>query len=499
MKSFRIVASLTAALLTLPVPSRSADRKLVVCNDVAEPPTLDAHKEFGERNHVINQQIYDGLVRFDPQGRIEPALATSWKRLDSLKVRFHLRQNVKFHNGETFDAEAVRFSIARLLDPKTGFPGLGLMSSLSHAEVVDPHTVDIVTRYPDSLLLRRLAALFLVVPPRALKETGESAFTKHPVGTGAFRFKDWVPGAITLEANRDYWMKGYPKAEELVFRYIPAHDQLGELFAGRLDVLFDLPGTKTMEVQSHPEAEVRKGRTFYTISSILRFDRGPLADRRVRQALNYAIDRKSLVRYDLLGNGEPLNSMSMPGEVGHDPSLKPYAYDPKKAAALLADAGYPKGFELNAMIKVGAERLGKIFAADWKEIGVTLNIDVWNEAQMFEFIKNPKYDIAIGEIPDQMSHIYFITAMIVYSKSPFVLAKDPAFDALFEKMVSTLDEAKSEELARAVDRYIHDEALSIFTYQKLRLFAVRKGLKFDHYITGTPYLFSAGFESWPKN
>ncbi|MCX5792460.1 MAG: ABC transporter substrate-binding protein, partial [Elusimicrobia bacterium] len=124
-------------------------RGLTVCDDVSDPMTLDPQKQFSEKNHTICQQIFDGLLRFDPDGKIEPALAVSWERIDDTRMRFKLREGVFFHNGEPFDSEAVKFSIERYLDPRTGFPALGFIDSIARVEIVDKYTADIVTKNPD--------------------------------------------------------------------------------------------------------------------------------------------------------------------------------------------------------------------------------------------------------------------------------------------------------------------------------------------------------------
>src|SRR3989344_5745585 len=174
--------------LSVCFPLRLQASRLVVCDDVMPPLTLDPHKEFAEKNHILLQQIYEGLVRFDAEGRIEPALAVSWTRIDALRMRFKLREGVRFHNGDPFTANSVRFTVERYLDPKTGFPALGFISSLDRAEVVDELTVDLITHYPDGLLLNRLAGFILIVPEEHVRKAGDTALNDAPVGTGPFVF-----------------------------------------------------------------------------------------------------------------------------------------------------------------------------------------------------------------------------------------------------------------------------------------------------------------------
>lgn len=467
-------------------------RRLIVCNDVSDPPTLDAHKEFSQKNHIINQQIFEGLVRFDPDGRVQAALAVSWERRSPLTAHFRLRKGVRFHNGEPFDAESVRFSMDRMLDPGTRFPGRGLFDSIERVRVIDAETIEIDTKYPDGLLLNRLAWGFFVVPPRYLKEVGEERFAREPVGTGAFRFRRWDKGQrISLEANRGYWMKGHPRLDRLEFSFIPKKRQLEALFKGEVNLLFDVPGTQTQAVQARGDTKVHKAKMFYTIAPALRFNRGPLAHGDVRRALNYAVDKEALVRYDLLGNGAPIATLSMAGEPGHDPDLKPYPYDPAKAKMLLKRAGYENGFELNAMVNANALRPAKILAANFNAIGVRLNISTMTESQLGDYFSNPRFDLAIGDVSDTMAHTYFLQALVIYSKSPFSLGKDPVFDGMLERMVATIDESERDRLARQLDRYVYDEALSIFTYQRLQTYGIRQGVTFDSYVTGMPYFFAA--------
>ena len=185
MLPFSLAVGLLAAPTALAVGRFDT---LVVADDVADPATLDPGKEFVEKNYTLLQQIFDPLVRFDADGRIEPALATDWRWLDPKTVEFKLRSGVRFHDGEAFDAECVRSSLLRYLDPKTGFPGAGFLASIEGVEVVDRHTVRIRTYFPDGILLNRLAGFVLILPSRYVAEHDEAHLSSHPIGTGAFRF-----------------------------------------------------------------------------------------------------------------------------------------------------------------------------------------------------------------------------------------------------------------------------------------------------------------------
>lgn len=468
-------------------PAGSAARILTVCDDVQDPATLDPQKQFSEKNHTVVQQIYEGLVRFTPKGAIEPALAVSWYRRDNLRTRFVLRPGVTFHNGEPFDAAAVKFSIERYLDPKTGFPAFGYISSIDRVDVVDPLTVDLVTKFPDGLLLNRLAGFILIVPPGYVKAKGQDALHQAPIGTGAFRFVRWIKGReISLEKNPDYWMAGHPKVDALVFRYLPLEQQLAALRAGEVDIVTELPGTQTTEIM-RAGIRVIKQPSLYAVTGSLNVGAGPLSDKRVRKALNLAVNKNDLIRYDLLGNGRVLATVTMPEEEGHDASLQPYAYDAAAARKLLKEAGYPDGFTMKAAVKVQGERAAKVIAKHWQEIGVKLDSKVYTDAELIDRLGKESWDMFLAGCPDPMVHSFFIQSIFLYSLSPYKVVKNEAYDALVNKMVTTLDDAARRREAERIDAYIHEEALLLFLYQRIKTHAVSPKAEFVPSLTGMPY------------
>lgn len=466
----------------------AASGTLRVCDDVIEPVTLDPLKEFSEKNHTIIQQIFDGLVRFDSEGRIEPALAVSWSRLDPLTMEFKLRGGVRFHDGEAMDAEAVRFSLDRFADPQGGFPGAGFLGSIEKVEVVGKLTVRVKTRFPDGVLLHRLAGLVTIVPPRYIAAHGEAYFGAHPVGTGAFRFVSWDAGSrIVLGANEDYWSGGPSRFKELIFLFLPIEKQVEGLLAGDVDIVTELPGTATLKVMKNASTRIIKRESFYTIGASVNMSTGPLVDKRVRQALNHAIDREALIRYDLLGNGKALASLTMAGEIGHDPSLRPYPYDPHKARRLLAEAGYPKGVRLRVVVKAQGERTMRIISNQLKKVGIRLDVRQTTDATVIHDIQNGSWDFAFGGCPDPMAHSFFIQSIYLSSLSPYSLMKNETYDRLLGKMVGALGPEEQHRAGMELDRYVHDEALSIFTYQRIKTYGVGKDIHFVPSITGMPY------------
>lgn len=467
-----------------------------MCDDVEDAPSLNPYRIFSEKTLTILQQTLEGLVRFGPGGEIEPALAVRWKRLDSLRTRFYLREGVFFHNGESFDADSVKFSLEKYVDPETRYPGYGFIDTIAGVTIVDRYTVDVVTHRPDGLLLNRLAAWAHIVPHAYYREVGDAGFSEHPVGTGPFEFRGWRKGErILFAANRRYWAAGLPRVAGLDFVFLPSDRQVEALLSGDVDLLLHLPGTRTMKVQSSTGAYVLKRPTFYTVVGTFNLAREPLSKKGVRRALNMAIDRKALVRYDLLGNGIPVASVTLPGEFGHNESLESYPYDPAGAKRLLAAEGYPDGLSLKVLLKVNSLRAGKIIAKQLEEVGVRLDITLMTDAKIFELMKDKsRWDMMIADCPDPMHHSFFIMSIFLGGRSPFSLASSPGFDERIEGVVAALDPERQRSLARELDAYIHAEYLVLPTYKRNRTYGIARGVNFIPYLSGMPHFLRASFD-----
>lgn len=484
--AMRAAAAFAAMLLLVPARCAAAARALELCDDVTDPLLLDPVRVFTEKSYNVLQQIFDGLVHFDADGRIVPALAESWRQMDPVTVRFRLRPGVRFHDGEALDAEAVRFTLLKYLDPAAGFPGAGFISTIKDVAVVDPLTVDVMTHFPDSLLLRRLAGFVLILPPKAYQEPD---FGRHPVGTGPYRFASWTPGErIVLERNADYWNFLPASPSGLVFRFVPADRQIELLIGGELDIVTDLPGTATLRVSEGARTKVVKKESFYTVGATFNTSKGPLNDVRIRRAINHAVNKQDLVRYDLMGNGRVIASLSMPGEIGHNPALAPYEYDLAKARSLIREAGLTPPIRLRALTKVQGGRTAGILKRHLKDVGIELDVsDVTTDADALRKLAAKEVDIGITGFADVMGHMFFPQSILIYSRSPFSLTSDPEYDRRLEAMVAELNAARHERLARELDAYVHEQALSIFTYQQIRTYGVSKRVDFFPTVTGRLY------------
>ena len=304
--------------------------------------------QFAERQ--VLYLVFNTLVKYAPDFSIHPELADSWQvSEDGKRVVFKLHPGVKFHDGTPFDAAAVKWNLDRRLDPAVGSPQrTQLAPVLASVEVVDPLTVafNLKNPYPAifSLLGERPG---FMVSPAAYEKLGKE-FGAHPVGTGAFVFKDWVRGsALTVERNPEYWEKGLPYLDRVEFRDL-AGAVVGtqRLLTGELDVVEDLSPQDVRVIEDKPGIDLKPialGRWYYLQWHV---NAPPFDNPKLRQAFAHAIDRKRLNDIVMRGKGTVANSPTPPGLWWHDQNIPAHEYDPAKAKALLAEAGYPNGFEI---------------------------------------------------------------------------------------------------------------------------------------------------------
>ena len=474
---------LSGSLQAAPPPVPKTRDSLVLCDDVSDPVTLDPHRAFENKSFNLIFQMFEGLVRHDRDGRIAPALAKECRFADPLTLRCVLRSGVRFHNGEPLDAEAVRWSLTRQLDPATGYPALMEISGIKEVRVPEPGVVEILTRAPDGLLLHRLAAFVKILPPRYYQEKGSEAFAQAPVGTGPFRFVSWEKGvSIELEANPDYWDAERPKLKRVSFRFLPEAQQLPKLLSGEPDLVTEVPATRTLEVAATPPPDREAPGADH--ARLLDHSSTPLQDPKVRRALNLAVDKRELIRYAVLG-GEPIATLSMRGNRTRG-GLKPYAHDPAKARRLLAEAGVKPGTRLTILAAEQAAREAKILAEQWKRVGLEPELTVLPLSEVHKIMveRRREFDLSANLAPNPTAHMYFLPGVCFHSRSLFSRLKDPEFDAKYERVLGAVDPEEARRAGSELDRFIHDQALGVFTYQKIRTFGLKRGLEIPIPVTG---------------
>ncbi len=295
----------------------------------------------------LRPSIYDSLTLVTRQGELKPALAESWATENDTTWVFKLRDGVAFSNGEVFDAEAAASAIKNLIDPTQRFPRALDVTGIASVRARDALTLEVVTAKPDPLLARKLN-MVPIPAPKAWAAMGAEAFSKAPVGTGPYKIAGWDSARTVLEAVPTSWRKARDITKIETTITPDASARVKALLSGRVDVAL---GLGPDDVEPVKEAGYAIRITPVINVAVISFrtvrdDASPLKDVRVRQALNYAVDRDSIVREILANTTRAASQGVVPGVPGHNPDLKPYPYDPAKAKALLAEAGYSNGFPL---------------------------------------------------------------------------------------------------------------------------------------------------------
>jgi oligopeptide transport system substrate-binding protein len=366
--------------------------------------TLDPQVGYDLQNYVAMRGIFDRLMDYRP-GTVElvPSLAESYTISDDGKTyTFKLRDGVKFHNGRPLTSADVKYSLDRAVNPKTQSPGTGYFTSIagydelssgkaqemSGISTPDDRTVEIKLSRPDATFLFAMSLHFASIVPREEVEKAGADWGKKPVGSGAFKFIEWVPGQyVTLERNKDYWLKGVPYLDKLTFQFgqDPTVAVL-RLKNGEVDVVGDgVPPAQFMSVVSDPSSKdlLVMGDWLQTAYVTMNVTKPPFDKLEVRQAVNMAINRDRIVR--LINNrAAPTGQVLPPAMPGHDPDNKGFAHDVEAAKKLLAAAGYPDGFstELYAMNVDPHPRIAQAIQQDLAAIGIKAEIKSLAQAEV---------------------------------------------------------------------------------------------------------------------
>mgnify|MGYP001189100360 FL=1 len=472
--------------------------ELVVAFD-SDVPTMDPHMHNEPNAITINWHIFDSLLYLTRDLKIEPGLAESYERKDDLTWIFHLRKGITFHNGEEFNAEAVKFSLERVLDENQKSTQRGNISAISEVNILDPYTVEIKTGEPYNLLPHRLFYLS-IVPPKYVKEVGDQTFAETPVGTGPYKLVEWAKGdKIVLEAN-DQYFKGAPQIKKVTFRIIPeVATQIAELQSGGVDIIRMVPPDMLAQLEGNPQISITSTpllRVYY-----LAFDttKKPFDDVRVRLAMNHAIDVQMIMDKILGGKAVRTPAGVNPNHFGFDESIQPYPYDPEKAKALLAEAGYPNGFEVelhHSSPGIG-QQITDAVISDLSKVGIKATSKFYPESS--SFVEKQR----AGELPFRLGNwgsysVYDADAILqpmfdskgVYGR----YFNTPELDALINKARSSMDQEERKALYSQAQQLIHKEAPWVFLFSPMDNQAYNNRLDFKARADERIYAYEIGLK-----
>ncbi len=490
-----VVLAVLVALGLAPAAGAQPAGTLVV-GLVAEPVNLDPAQVTDLNSNRVGRRIAETLVTFpDESTQIVPGLAESWMvSKDGLRYTFKLRRGVSFHDGTPFNAEAVKDSIERQINPEHPLNKLGkypfanyFFGNVKAVEVVDASTVEFVLKEPRASFLAVLTAgAASIVSPTAMRKLGAD-YALSPVGTGPFKFAAWDRGQrVVLEKNPAYWR--FPvKIDRVVYRPI-VEDQarLTELLTGALDLIVGTPPDYVGQLESNPKITLLRQVGAHVWYLGINNQKKPLDDKRVRQALNYAVNKDAIVRDVLKGTGSLSVGPVLPKTWGADGGLKPYAYDPERAKKLLADAGYPSGFTTTLWVPESGSgmqspvAMSTVIQSNLKAVGVNVALQTMEWGAYLAKLRSKEQELfalswmAGNEDPDLVMYPLLHSSQWTPNGPNRALYKNDKFDELLHQARLTTDEKKRADLYRQAQRILVDDAPWIFVDHEIQTAAHAK-------------------------
>lgn len=416
--------------------------------------------------------IYDRLLRIDEKGNFVPELATSWTISDNkLQITFNLRKDVMFHDGTPFDAEAAKFNLTRLMDKKEAPEANVWFTDMTSVDVLDQYTVRITTKKPSAEILTLLTSKAgFMVSPTAVKTYGEQ-FTRHPTGTGPFKYDTEVPGDhVNLKRNEKYWKLGkdgkpLPYLDELTVRTITDDSvRLVQLQTGSIHLMQAVPAESMDMIRKNTKFSVEQTPQANVYRLYINFARKPFTNLLIRQAINYAFDRKMMA--DVLVPGQGFVPPFYFPEI--DPNFSnynPYKYDTVKAKELLAKAGFPNGMDVSMMVvaRNPDQTIGPVIQSYLESIGIRTKILVMERLSAIAKANAADYDLYLamsGGLPpsDQIFLSMFWLSNGPNNRQGY---NNPAFDTLFSKLSQTFDNQERKKLFAEAQRMVLDDGETV--------------------------------------
>jgi peptide/nickel transport system substrate-binding protein len=485
-----------ALMLALAAPAAAQPAGTLVVGLVAEPVNLDPAQVTDLNSNRVGRRIVETLVTFpDESTQIVPGLAESWTiSKDGLQYTFKLRSGIKFHDGTPFTAEAVKFSIERQINAEHPAHKLGkypfanfFFGNVKAVEALSDERVAFLLKEPRASFLAILTAgAASIVSPTAVMKSGPD-YPLQPVGTGPFKFVSWDRGQrVILEKNPAYW-KFPVKLDRVIYRPI-VEDQarLTELLTGSLDLIVGVPPDFVGQLESGGKAAVLKQVGAHVWYLGINNQKKPFDDKRVRQALNYAVNKDAIVRDVLKGTGTPSRGPVLPNTWAADPTLKAYPYDPERAKKLLAEAGFPNGFSTTLWVPESGSgmqspvAMSTVVQSNLKAVGVNVTLQTMEWGAFLAKLRTKEQELfalswmAGTEDPDMVMYPLLHSSQWTPNGPNRALYKNPKFDDLLQQARLTTDQARRASLYKEAQRILVDDAPWVFVDHEIQIAALAR-------------------------
>lgn len=480
------IAALMVALVLAPAAVRGAPRTakdtLVVAQGF-DPRCLSPLFGTAQQDKNVSGQVVERLIQFSPDSLgYLPELAIRWQKIAPDTLRLTLRRGVEFTNGEPFTAASAKYSI----DQMVGARALAFfVSMIKGAEVVDFYTIDVKSNGPASerLLLSALAMGSFQYPPVYTEQVGLlRGFCTRPVGTGPYKFVEWIKDdRVVFEANTGYW-GGAPRIRRLIFRPIPeGAARVAALQAGDIDLAIEIPldGWDRIGRDANLAGHSIRGMRIFRLTTASKWE-GPLQNKKVRQALQYGIDVDGIIRTVLKGRARRLEGQPLTNEYfGYQADLKAYPYDPERTKKMLAEAGFPNGFEVTFKYPHGRyaqdKEVSEVIAAQLLKVGVRTKQVVLEPGEFLTQLSalGLRDIFYSGSLPPPDAH-YFYTQFMCNFRYAYWCRQD--FDALVERAASAAEDKDRNRLYREMALLLQDDPTGVSLFAPFDLYATQKNV-----------------------
>ena len=486
-----VVGACTAPVAPAPVseaPGAEAaadEAKTLTVAINGQPVRLLPNQAVGRINEIVNTMMFEALTTHDENGQLVGLLAESFTNIDPLTWEFKLRPDVQFSNGNPLTAEDVKFTYEQLiLNQDAASPHRTFMSTIAEVNVVDPLTLQFVTTQPDVLLpLRVFDITGSVISKDHFEAVGAENYDSDPVGTGPYKLDEWVKDShITFSRNDLYW--GEPAAyDTITLRFIPDDAaRMAAVLAGEVDLASNVPPARVAEIEADEDLDIRSAPGTRAHYLVMDTTQPPFDDVRVRMAVSNAIDREGLVNAIQLGYGTPLASVFIPQTFGYDESVQP-KYDLEEAKRLMAEAGYPDGFDVTFDTFTGSitdhSKVAEAVAGMLSEIGINATLNVAEQA-VFGPLRlandtNSIYNYSFGDAYfDHGVNLKTFTS----GAQGYYYSGDEELTALIDEALASFDEAQRSELYGEIIRQFYEKGILTGLYRMDQIWAADKDVEY---------------------
>jgi len=482
-----------AVLLVVALLAGSGSSTAATMNDVltygvgVDATTLDPQMVDNIPTANVVMHIHESLVEWDKGFKqIQPSLAESWATsADGKEWTFALRKGVKFQDGASLDARAVKATFDRILDPKTASPRRSVYSMITRIDVVDDTHVKLVTDRPFGPMLPVLATYNIaIMSPKAIQESGKD-YAKKPMGTGPYKFASWTPGdKLVLERNDAYWGPK-PTLRQIVFKVIPEDTtRVMALTRGDVDIISNVSPVMVEHLKQDKNIVMTIAPSFRTIYIGMNFKMKPLDNVKVRQAINYAINREAIAKGLLRGLVDVAVGPEAPWIPGSTDKLTSYPYDPAKAKQLLAEAGFPKGFSTTLYSPVGRYMMDKQVAeavqSQLAQVGIKAEYKTVDWSILTDLLKKGQEDGLYLLGKGSPSADLDLTGMITFKaggSNNYMFVDSPEIDKLLDAQRGEVNTEKRHAILRQYLEAVQQLAPWASLHYEKQLIAARSNVQ----------------------